>query len=379
MRIGFDVRPFLKRETGVGIYCRNLLFHLAQIDRSNEYFLFSSSLKDRFPLQKIPPFLRKEFRHFRFPVRVVNLFWHKLSWPPVDYFFRTDLDLTHSPTPLILPTKGKKIVTVYDLFFMDFPDMTDREARKNFATRIKDSLLKADGVVAISEFTRNQLLERFALDENKVKVIYLGLDREFHTDISSEEREEVRKKYSLPPSFVLFVGAIEPRKNLLKLIDALKIVHEKYKKIPLVVIGREGLDYKNLEKKIEQFEFRAWVKMMGYLPDEEVKAFYRLASVFAFPSLCEGFGLPLLESMASGLPVVTSEHSAMSEVAQDAALYFHPEDPEDIADKLILALKDEELRKTLREKGKKRALDFDWGTTAAETLSFYESLFRKRG
>lgn len=377
MRIGFDVRPFLKRETGVGIYCRNLLFHLAQIDRSNEYFLFSSSLKDKFPLQKIPPFPNKEFRHFRFPVRLINLFWYRLSWPPLDYFFRTDLDLAHSPTPLILPTKGKKIVTVYDLFFMDFPLLTDRETRQNFTVRIKDSLLKADGIVAISEFTRNQLLERFPLDEKKVKAIYLGLDYEFHTEVSAEEEEEVRKKFSLPPSFVLFVGAIEPRKNLLKLIEALKIVHEKHQKTLLVIVGREGLDYNNLEKKIGQLELQDWVRMMGYLPDAEVKIFYRLASVFAFPSLCEGFGLPLLESMASGLPVATSKTSALPEVARDAALYFHPEDPEDIADKLILALQDEELRKTLRERGKKRALDFDWHTTAAETLSFYEQLFRK--
>jgi glycosyltransferase involved in cell wall biosynthesis len=377
MRIGFDVRPFLKRETGVGIYCRNLLFHLAQIDRSNEYFLFSSSLKDKFPLQKIPPFPNKEFRHFRFPVRLINLFWYKLSWPPLDYFFRTDLDLAHSPTPLILPTKGKKIVTVHDLFFLDFPLLTDRETRKNFTVRIKDSLLKADGVVAISEFTKNQLLERFALDDKKVKAIHHGLDHEFHTEVSAEEEEEVRKKFSLPPSFIFFVGATEPRKNLVRLIEALKIIHEKHQKIPLVIVGREGLDYKNLERKIGQLKLQDWVRMIDYLPDEKVKIFYRLASVFAFPSLCEGFGLPLIEAMASGLPVATSKTSALPEVGQDAALYFHPEDPEDIADKLIQALEDEELRQRLRERGKKRALDFDWHKTATETLGFYEQLFRK--
>ncbi len=377
MRIGFDVRPFLKRETGVGIYYRNLLFHLAQIDRANEYFLFSSSLKDKFPRQKIPPFPKKEFHHFRFPVRLINLFWYRLSWPPLDYFFMTDLDLAHSPTPLILPTKGKKIVTVHDLFFMDFPRMTDREARKHFVTRIRGSLYDADGIVAISEFTKNQLLERFDLDEKKVKVIYHGLDREFYTEVSAAEGEQVRKKFSLPPSFIFFVGAMEPRKNLSRLIEALKIVHEKHQKILLVIVGRQGLDYKNLEKKIDQLNLQDWVRMMDYLPDAEVKIFYRLASVFAFPSLCEGFGLPLIEAMASGLPVAASKISALPEIGQDAALYFHPEDPEDIADKLILAMEDEELRKTLRERGKKRALDFDWHTTAAETLSFYEQLFRK--
>jgi len=377
MRIGFDLRPFLKRETGVGIYFRNLLLHLAQIDRSNEYFLFSSSLKDRFPLQKIPPFLKKEFRDWRLPVKVVNFFWYKLRWPYLDYFFRTDLDLTHSPTPLILPTKGKKVVTVYDLFFMDFPWMTDRETRKNFVRKTKNALLKADGIVVISRFTKNQLLERFAVDERKVKVIYLGLDPKFKRDISVEVSEKIRKKYSLPSSFILFVGAIEPRKNLTNFVEALRIIHRKHKKVPLVIVGRKGQDYKDLEEKIKQNNLESWVKLTGYLPDQEVRAFYSLASVFGFPSLCEGFGLPLIEAMASGLPVAASKCSAIPEIAKDAALYFHPEDPEDIAAKIILALKDEDLRQNLRSKGKKRALDFDWRTTAAETLDFYESIFQR--
>jgi len=377
MRIGFDVRPFLKEETGVGIYFKNLLFSLSRIDHSNEYYLFSSSLKDRFSSAKIPLFAKKRFRDFPFPVKVMNFFWYKLSWPPLDYFFRTELDLTHSPIPLILPTKGKKIVTVHDLFFMDFPRMIDREVRKNFVSKIKNSLLEADGIVAVSQFTRNQLLERFAIEEKKVKVIYHGLDPKFKTDISPNEIEEIKKAYSLSPSFILFVGAIEPRKNLLNLIEALKIIHKKYKKIPLVIVGRKSQDYKNLEKKIKQNKLESWIKMMGYLPDNEVRVFYRLASLLAFPSFCEGFGLPLIEAMASSLPVATSQASAMPEIAQDAALYFHPEDPEDIADKIIIALKDEDLREILKARGKKRVLDFDWGTTAAETLSFYRDIYQR--
>lgn len=374
MRIGFDVRPFLKEETGVGIYFKNLLFSLSRIDRSNEYYLFSSSFKDRFSSEKIPPFAKKRFRDFPFPVKVVNFFWYKLSWPPLDNFFRTELDLTHSPIPLILPTRGKKIVTVHDLFFMDFPRMIDREVRKNFVSKIKDSLLEADGIVVVSQFTKNQLMERFAIREKKVKVIYHGLDHKFKADISSEETEEIKKRFSLPPSFILFVGAMELRKNLLNLFEALKIIHRKYKKIPLVIVGRKSQDYKNLEMKIKQENLESWIKMMGYLPDNEVRVFYRLASVFAFPSLCEGFGFPLLEAMASSLPVVTSQASVMPEIAQDAALYFRPEDPEDIADKIILALKDEDLRETLKAKGKKRVFDFDWSDTAAETLEFYNQI-----
>jgi len=374
MRIGFDMRPFLKEETGVGIYFKNLLFHLAQIDSSNEYYLFSSSYKDRFPPQKIPPFVKRHFRDVRFPVKVVNFFWHKLSWPPLDRFFRTELDLTHSATPLILPTKGKKIVTVHDLFFMDFPHMTDKETRKDFVNKIKDSLLKTDRIVAVSHFTKNKLLERFAVEAKKVKVIYHGLDPRFNADISPRDVEGVRQRYSLPSSFILFVGAAESRKNILNLVEALRIIHQKYEKIPLLIVGRPGSDSRNLEKKIEKEQLQAWVKILGYLPDEEVRIFYRLASVFVLPSFCEGFGFPLVEAMASNLPVIASQAPAIPEIAQDAALYFSPENPEDMAEKIILALKDENVRQNLIAEGRKRVLDFDWKRTAQETLNFYKDV-----
>jgi len=374
MRIGFDMRPFLKEETGVGIYFKNLLFHLAQIDSSNEYYLFSSSYKDRFPRQKIPPFVKRHFRDFRFPVKVVNFFWHRLSWPPLDLFFRTELDLTHSATPLIVPTKGKKIVTVHDLFFMDFPYMTDTETRKDFVNKIKDSLLKTDGIVAVSHFTRNQLLERFPVEAKKVKVTYYGLDPRFNADISPEEVEEVRQRYSLPSSFILFVGAVESRKNILNLIEALKVIHQKHEKTSLLIVGRAGSDSRSLEIKIEKEKLEAWIKIVGYLPNKDVRIFYRLASVFALPSLCEGFGFPLLEAMASKLPIAASQAPAIPEIAQDAALYFSPENPEDMADKIILALNDENVRQNLIAEGRKRVLDFDWRRTAQETLNFYKDV-----
>ncbi len=376
MRIGFDVRPFLKEETGVGIYFKNLLFHLAQVDPANEYYLLSSSYKDRFPPQKIPPFTNKRFRDFHFPVSVVNFFWYKLSWPPLDHFFRTELDLTHSATPIILPTKGKKIVTVHDLFFMDFPRMTDRETRKILRCRIDRSLLRSDGIVAVSQFTKNQILERFAVEEEKVKVIYHGLETSLNDEISPEEIEEMKERYSLPTSFILFVGAIEPRKNLLNLIETLRIIHRKHEKIPLLIVGQHGSDSRNLEKKIEKEKLEAWIKIMGYLPDKEVRIFYRLASVFALPSLCEGFGFPLLEAMASNLPIAASQTSAIPEIAQSAALYFRPEDPEDMAEKIILALEDENVRQNLIAKGRKRVLKFNWKRTALETLNFYKDVFK---
>jgi glycosyltransferase involved in cell wall biosynthesis len=260
---------------------------------------------------------------------------------------------------------------------MDFPEKADREARRDFFKRTRNSLERADGIITISRFTKNEIIARFNVTEAKVKVICHGLDHKFWEDIAPSELEETRRKFDLSSSFILFVGALEPRKNLMKLIEALKIIHNKYKKIQLVIVGPKGEDYKNLEERIGQNRLENWVKILGYLPEKEVRNLYHLASVFAFPSLCEGFGFPLLEAMASGLPIAASSASAIPEVARDAALYFRPEDPENIAEKIVLLLKDENLRRSLQAKGKKRALDFDWKTTASETLSFYQSIFEK--
>jgi glycosyltransferase involved in cell wall biosynthesis len=374
MRIGFDIRPFLREETGVGVYFKHLLFELARLDGENEYYLFSASWKDRFAPSKIPPFKKNHFRDMRWPVKSVNFLWHKLGRPRLDSVFKTELDLTHSPTPIILPTKGKKIVTVCDLYFMDFPEKADREARTYFLKGIKRSLGEADGVITISEFTKKALMERFALAESRVKVTYLGLDEIYREAPDARELETTRRVFDLPSEYLLFVGASEPRKNLLNLIDALAIVHQRYKRIPLVMVGRKGDDHENLLAKIVARHIEPWTRILGYRSDHEVRNLYQGASAFVFPSASEGFGLPLIEAMACGVPVLASRVGAMPEVAGDAAHYFDPESPDDMAEKMIRLLEDEDLKKTLTEKGRSRAIEFRWEKTAAETLAFYRTV-----
>lgn len=377
MRIGFDIRPFLKEETGVGVYFRNLLFSLAKIDKSNEYFLFSSSLKDRFNPKKLPPLEKKHFREFPYPVKIVNFFWQRLGWPPLDFFFKNRLDLTHSPIPLPLPTRGKKIVTVYDIFFLDFAELADNQARRSFTQRMRKAMQEADGVVTISRFTAQQLEERFGIEGNQIKIVYPGIDRSYWENVEQKELEQTKANYGLPSEFLLFVGASEQRKNLLNLLEALKIVHARNRKISLFLIGPKGRDHKNVKTKIQELELDRWVKMIGYLDDKELKSFYWLASVLVYPSLWEGFGIPLLEAMACGVPVVTSQASALPETGGEAAVYSDPKNPEDIAEKIIQVLEDNSLREKLTAAGKKRIQSFGWEDAASDVLRFYEFIMEQ--
>ena len=376
MRIGFDLRPFLREETGVGIYFKNLLFSLAKIDQTDEFYLFSSSWKDRFDPKKIPLFAKMEFLDLRYPVKATNFFWSRLGWPSLDFFFKTKLDLTHSPTPLPLPTSGKKIITVYDLFFLEFPELTNNEAKRNFTRGIEDSVKNADGIVTISHFTEDQLIQKFLVDRRKIRVICPGIDLGNWEQIERQDLERIKTNFELPSDFLLFVGAFEPRKNLPNLLKALRIVHDRYRKIHLVLVGRKGLDSDNIQKDIQKLDLDSWVKILGYMDDTELKNVYRLASAFVFPSLWEGFGIPLLEAMASRLPIVTSRTSALPEIAQDAAVYTDPSDPEDIATKIILVLKDQTLRDKLISAGRKRVKFFSWEKVALEALNFYQSVMQ---
>ncbi|MDD8027459.1 MAG: glycosyltransferase family 1 protein [Acidobacteriota bacterium] len=374
MRIGFDLRPFLKEETGVGVYLKNLLFELARIDREDEFVLFSASWKDRFPAAKIPPFARARFLDKKWPVRAVNFLWQDLGRPRLDALAGVRLDLTHSATPLPLPTRGRTVVTVCDLFFMENPAKADREARRKFLGKTAGALRRADGVLTISDFSRRGILDRFGLPAEKVKTTYLGLSPAFRAPAEPARAGALRRELRLPGPFLLFVGATEPRKNLPRLIDAMRILSDRGRPTPLVIAGRPGGDQEAVQAAIRDHGLESLVRMAGYRSDEDVRALYDAATALVFPSLGEGFGLPLLEAMACGLPAAVSGVSALPEIGGGAALYFDPTDAEAMAAAIQTLLDDEGLRRDLRGKGLRRAADFTWTKTAAGTLDFYRQV-----
>jgi alpha-1,3-rhamnosyl/mannosyltransferase len=371
MRIGFDLRPFLREETGVGVYLKNLLWEMARLDAEDEFFLFSASWKDRFPPDKIPPFARKRFLDRKWPVRAVNAMWQDLGFPSFDRVVGARMDLTHSATPLPLPTRGKTIVTVCDLFFMEEPGKADREARRKFLRRTAGALRRADGVITISEFSKRGIADRFGLPEEKIRVTPLGLSEPFRRPADPSRVASLRRELDLSGEFILFVGATEPRKNLPRLIEALALVHGREHAVPLVIVGRRGGDHDALLDAIRRHGLEGSVRLAGYRPDEDVRALYASATVLVFPSLGEGFGLPLLEAMACGLPAAVSGVSALPEIGGDAALYFDPQDAGAMAGAIVRLLRDDGLRRDLRDKGQRRSQDFEWTKTAAATLAFY--------
>lgn len=374
MRIGLDVRPSLREETGVGVYMRNLLRHLVSIDPRHDYFLFSSSWKDRFPASSVPRRHNVRLGDFRLPVRAVNFFWQELGWPPLDLFAGGRLDLAHSPTPIILPTRGRTVVTVCDLFFLEDPEKADAEAGRVFVRKAEKSLRRADGVLTISRFTREAVLDRFGLSPDKVETALLGVSRDYAAPIPHEDLEETRKRYGLPSAFVLFVGAMEPRKNLPVLVEAMRLIRDRGLQAPLVVAGRDGGDSASVRERIAARGLESRVLFTGYIPDADLRSFYRLARLLVIPSFLEGFGLPLAEAMASGLPAAVSAAGALPEVGGDAPVYFNPDDVEDMAAAVGRLYEDEDLRRGRIEAGRARAAELTWDRTAGKTLEFYKKI-----
>jgi alpha-1,3-rhamnosyl/mannosyltransferase len=358
----------------VGVYLKSLLAELARIDRDDEFVLFSASWKDRFPADKVPPFARRRFIDRKWPVKAVNFLWQGLRGPSLDVLSGRRLDLTHSATPLPLPTRGRTVVTVCDLFFLEDPARADREARRAFLRRTAGALRRADGVVTISEFSRRGILDRFGLPEEKVLVTPLGLSRAFRAASDPERELALRRDLDLPGPFLLFVGASEPRKNLPRLVEAMAILRGRGRRVPLVLAGRPGGDQARLAEAIAEAGLESLVRLAGYRPDEDIRALYGAATALVFPSLAEGFGLPLLEAMACGLPAAVSGVSALPEVGGDAALYFDPADAAAMAAAIASLLDDESLRQSLRAKGLRRAAGFDWAVTARLTLDFYRRI-----
>ena len=368
MNFGLDLRPSLSRPTGVGTYVLGLADRLPALAADDRFYFFSASLKEGYPDRQWPENVHLADR--RIPVQALNFAWNRLGWPPLDRIVGADLDLVHSPHPLLVPARrAKRVVTIHDLFFMKHPEMTGAEVRRDYAPLVRHHVQRADGVICVSEHTANEARRLLDVPEEKIAVTPLGVHPDFR-----EPPDEVRvaatlHRLRLPRGGILYLGSDEKRKNLVSLVMAYLSLAGRRPKTPPLILAGPGSSWAQGGQQVGP-----QIRAMGYLPRAEVRALMAASAVLVLPSLEEGFGLPVVEAMATGLPVVCSRGSALEEVAGDAAALVDPGDTPALAGAIERLLDDPAEAATRRRLGRERSRQFDWNDTAARTLAFYRTI-----
>jgi glycosyltransferase involved in cell wall biosynthesis len=367
-RIGIDIRKL--EDFGIGTYIENLVKNLSLLDRENEYRLFCrrarppglSGLGPNFGFvhDASPGYSLRE--HISLPIKAR----------------REKLDLFHSPhyvLPFFLPCPA--VATVHDVIHLRFPEYLPGLLAKHYARFfIGRAVSRAARVITSTESAKNDLMEIFKTPGEKIAVIPCAVDESFLRERTTEEKNAVRRRYGLDFPFVLYAGNFKRHKNLERLLQAFDMLrrNERFRTVRLVLIGGTFEATPFLAAERERLRLGDAVRCLGKVPSEEVPAIFQMASAFAFPSLYEGFGLPPLEALASGVPVLTSNVSSLPEVVGDAALLVDPTNVDEISEGLRTLLEDETLRDKLIPRGKERARLFSWKETARRVLDVYTEI-----
>jgi glycosyltransferase involved in cell wall biosynthesis len=303
-----------------------------------------------------------------------NLLWYKLGVPLPIEVMGPIADLYYFPDFALPPLRrGRSVITVHDLSFLLVPDCAEVGLRNHLEKVVPMSVRYADFVTADSENTRNELTTLLDVEPNRVSVVYGGVDSRFHPIEDEATLHAARVKYGLHSPFILYVGTIEPRKNLGRLLRAYTRLRAKYKTPHrLVVAGGLGWLYQDVLREIDELASEHEVIFLGRVPDEDLPTLYSLADVFAFPSLYEGFGLPPLEAMACGVPVVCSNTSSLPEVVGDAGVLVSPFDIDALSEAIASLLEDPARRTELAARGRERARLFTWERSARQLLAIYQ-------
>jgi glycosyltransferase involved in cell wall biosynthesis len=282
-----------------------------------------------------------------------------------------DADLFHATEHLLPPLRGvPTVLTVHDMIFKLFPEHQKRLNYWYLNATMPLYCRRADAIITVSESSRRDIIAHYGLDPAKVTVVYEAPAPEF-VPASQAAVEAARQRYGLPERFLIHVGTIEPRKNLTRLVEALQRLRDAGLTIPLLVVGGKGWLYEGFFKRLEALEVRDAVRFPGYVPSADLPVLYSAATLAVMPSVYEGFGLPVLEAMACGTPVISSRSSSLPELGGEAACYFDPYDVEEMASTIRAVWTDGEQRAEMREKGLAQAAKFSWARAAEETLAIY--------
>lgn len=384
MRIGIDCRTILNpgsgEGAGVGHYTHFLVNELLALDKKNTYVLFFDSR-----LRDIHVFARPNVVLRRFPFSTYRKFLpftysHMLVAAAL---LKERLDVFHNPANVLpLTYRRPSVITIHDLAIYKNPSWFPGQVFSRHLL-VPQSVKKAKAIIAVSESTKRDLRELFSTPGKKIRVIHEGVDVQPINVKSKKSSTNVHEKFHIRKRYLLFVGTLEARKNLVRLVQAFGRLLETSGKalddVTLVLAGNRGWKSEEVFNQIKELHLEHRVKWTGYVTQNEKLALMRGATAFVFPSVYEGFGLPVLEALALGVPVVTSEVASLPEVAGPAARYVNPEEVNDIREGLSDVLTDQRLRTRLHEAGPKQAKRFSWQKCAAETLAVYRDVAEHSG
>jgi glycosyltransferase involved in cell wall biosynthesis len=366
MRVAIDARKL--HDFGIGTYIRNVLRQLARLDQETEFVLLCHQ-----PDLGIGAQLGPNFRTVLEPSANYSLREQiRVPWT----LMRERPDVFHSPHYVLPPAvRCRSVVTIHDTIHLTFPQyLPNRLAYAYARASMWSAARRSHRILTVSEASKRDILRFFDVPEEKVVVVYNAIDERFSREPDPESVARVRERFQLHQRFVLYVGNIKPHKNLVRLIGAFDAIRRDLDDVKLLIIGDEISKYPALRRAVHEHKLHKQVRFLGYLPDDTLAILYRLASVFVFPSLYEGFGLPALEAMASGTPVVTSNVSSLPEVAGDAAVLVDPYETASIEEGIRRVLTTPALAAEMRRKGLARAREFSWEQSVAKTWNLYREV-----
>jgi glycosyltransferase involved in cell wall biosynthesis len=381
MRIVIDAGPTAESvKSGVAFYTLNLIKHVLKLDDVNEYLLYGLNPASNHEFQEFENAKIRNIPDF-FLSKALWYYWTYLTASFVRNIAKDKPDIYFSTYP-VLPwfCPSPKIITVYDLTPIVLTDAYRFRFRFTFSLQMKNALRRADKIVAISQSTRNDLINILKSDPKKIFVIYPGCDKAvFRPDIKDSTIQEVLKKYGIHGKYILYSGTLEPKKNIGRLIESFSMLKsEKNIRHKLVLAGKKSWKSTAILESIDKLSNKDEVILTGYIPETDLASLMSGADVFVFPSLHEGFGIPLLEAMACGTPVITSKTSSLPEVVGEAGILVNPYSALEISEAILRVITNDRVREQMRQKGLDQAKRFSWEESARNFIALAEKSARKR-
>lgn len=383
LKIGIDIRCLIDGSiTGVEEYTISLLKNLFEVDNKNKYILFINSFrKPKGSLEIFDKYKNVSVRHFRIPNKILNFFFWYLGWPHidkmiggVDVFFMPNINF------IALSKKTKLLLTMHDISFEHMPEMFSFKRRLwHIFVNPHRLCKKAHSIITVSDSTKNDIVRKYAINKERVHRIYSGVSEQYtRLDRNDKSLIEIKEKYRLPFKFIFFLGTIEPRKNIIALVQAFDKLRDVRlpgnDNLKLVIAGRRGWKFEKTIATMKTAKYTNDIIFVSKVLDEDKNAIYNLATVFVYPSFLEGFGFPVLEAMKCGVPVIASNTSSIPEVLGSEGILIDPEKPDEILVALKSLLTDKNLYEHFKEKGQRRTFIFSWKNTAKEFLARLEEI-----